>query len=142
MKCEDWAASDRAAVLRAFKRHYDDSLYAGHPYAKLVDFDYGWQTINNGDVAAALTHGYLVVYDITPTWYCPHNLFIEQMVLRVEDRPGFLRRVIAAMEDEARRWGCAGIATGDAMGIAMSAAYRRAGYSPVVSQFYKELPNG
>jgi GNAT superfamily N-acetyltransferase len=139
LKHSEWSAQDKAEVLAAFRRHYTESLVAGHPYAQHVDFVHGWAQIESGAVGTVLVDGYLVVYDVGPTWFCPKPVFTELMVLRVADRPGYLRHVITAMEELARAHGCVGIATGDAMGSAVAHAYKRAGYTPVVSQFYKEL---
>ncbi len=125
----------------AFARHFARMSQARHPFAAHAAVDEGYNAIMNGHIKAVIAAGYVVVYDIGSLWYSSAQLLIEEMVLRLGEVPGDVAAVPAMLDELARLYGCQGVVSGNAIQRpGLSRVYEKAGYMPVATRFYKEIP--
>ncbi|OWT75445.1 hypothetical protein CEY04_17820 [Achromobacter sp. HZ28] len=104
-----------------------------------MSFEAGLQAIENGEVFAAITDGYLILYEVGAPWYATAPLWIEQMVLRLEETPGNYNTVLRAIDALVDYHGCVGAVTGNAVGRrGLTRAYERDGYTVAAIQLLKE----
>ncbi len=114
---------------------------AGHPFAAGASVEAGCVSIAEGHVKAVIVAGYVIVYDTGCVWYSDAIFLFEEMVLRLGDAPGPVADVPALLQALAHLYGCAGVIAGNAIHRkGLTRVYEKAGYVPVATRFYKEIP--
>jgi len=119
----------------------EEQAAAGHPWSKHASVSALFQSIKGGKVGAVITGGYLLVYDYGPTLYSYQPILIEHLVIKLRPQgAGDFNAVTQALDELARRHGCVGIFTGNAVGRAgLTRLYERSGFHQVTVGLYKEM---
>jgi hypothetical protein len=94
------------------------------------------------DEARLYVYGdYAILFDIGSPWHTSKKLLIEEFVLRFRREYGnAVDGAVAQLDELARALGCAAVAAGDTQVGLMSPRYVAAGFQPLGTQFYKEIP--
>lgn len=132
-------SEDISAALRTY--HAKISSRGNKPWYKHVDLRRVLTSILGGDSMSALVDGYLVVYDIGETWYSPHKVLEEVMVIRIYPGGDFLQ-VPKFLESKAKAHGCAMVCVGTALArsdAALIKIYERSGYQVAAVQLTKTI---
>ncbi|CAB3697882.1 hypothetical protein LMG3458_02488 [Achromobacter deleyi] len=136
-----WNGEQRCQVREAFTRHFEHMTSLGHPFAAHASVDEGCEAIAQGYIKAVIAAEYVIVYDTGNLWYSSALLLFEEMVVRLGDAPGAVSEVPALLDELAGLYGCAGVISGNAIARpGLTRVYGKAGYSPVATRFYKEIP--
>lgn len=129
---------DMTAIQVAFQWMLDNSP---GPQMKFADMDTAMEYIEDArrDGLALMWEGYLILYHCGSPWYSRKRYFIEELLLRVHRTPATVRDAVAAMERLARVTGCVFMAVGDTQVGHMAKIYTAEGFTPIGTQFVKEL---
>lgn len=112
---------------------------------KFVDYSYARNNFIQaiGEERVHQAGDYIVLFDYGPIWCSPKLFLFEEVVLRVDKvymNP--VSDVIELLEAEAKKLGAVGVMSGDTQIGLMNKYYLEAGYSPIGTQFMKELDYG
>lgn len=112
---------------------------------KYIDYEYARANFVQA-IAEERVHqagDYIVLYDYGPIWCSPKLFLFEEVVLRVgKVYMNPVSNIIELLEVEARKLGAVGVLSGDTQIGLMNKYYLEAGYSPIGTQFMKELDYG
>ena len=86
---------------------------------------------------------YAIKVDVGSPWYTSKPLLIEEIILRFrKDFGNHVSSAIQQLDAIAKEKGCVAIAAGDTQIGLMSQHYHAEGYSPIGTQFFKEIAHG
>lgn len=129
--------NDTPHIVAALKKL--DEYAKAYPWVGNVDHDKAYQTID--DVIAAgkafVVSGYLVLVDVVSPWYTSDLILEEWLVLKLYDG-GSVDHIPNALEELRVLFNCSAIVSADSSPVNIVAgAYKRAGYLPLTTSFYK-----
>lgn len=129
---------DMAAIQVALQWMLDNSP---GPQMKFADMGTAMAYIEDArqEGRARMWEGYLLLYHIGSPWYSRAPYFIEELVIRVHKTEKTSAEVVRVMEGIARSKGCVFMAVGDTQIGRMAKIYTAEGFTPIGTQFVKEL---
>lgn len=136
----EWTAHQILAVKSILLAHRD--RWADHPLVSPDSHELVWERLINGTVRGALVGGYVLIYDVGPTWCCRQDILHEFMVARVESTASFTDyvaglRYIAAVNN------CIGITTGNGvLRPGLRKLYERAGFEKQNEAYFLGVQHG
>ena len=129
--------NDTPHIVAAIKKL--DAYAKSYLWVGNVDYDKVYQTID--DVIAAgkafVVSGYLVLVDVISPWYTSDLILEEWLVLKLY-AGGSVDHIPSALEELRVLFNCSAVVSGDSSPVnIMAGAYKRAGYLPLTTSFYK-----
>jgi hypothetical protein len=144
-KVSSWRTLMYRQVNDSDTSHIVDALEGLAEYAKAypwvgeVDRDKACQAIDDTIAAgkAFVVSGYLVLVDVISPWYTSDSLLEEWLVLKLY-KGGSVDHIPNALEELRVLFNCSAVVSGDSSPVnIMAGAYKRAGYLPLTTSFYK-----
>lgn len=84
---------------------------------------------------------FAILVDVGSDWYTSKRYLIEQLIWRVSrDHGNTVDSAIEKLDFIARLHGCVAVAAGDTQVGYMAPRYLAAGFQPLGTQYYKEIP--
>lgn len=143
---KDWTPENHAEVQRALATYRTQMWESGHPYSAIFDkdFDFAANSVASGAVEGMIVDSYLVIFTVASLWVSPTPVFIELMLMRLDERPaGNFDSVRGCMEALAAERGCSAIVLGNAyLRPGLTRRYEKRGYRYSNMEIIKEIPNG
>jgi hypothetical protein len=82
-----------------------------------------------------------ILVDVGSPWHTSKRVLIEEIIVRFRrDYGNKVEGAIAQLDVIAKAFGCVAVAAGDTQIGLMSPRYLAAGFQPLGTQFYKEIP--
>lgn len=140
-RAEAWSAEQFTAAKAAVFAHgvrNSDHVFGKNPRTAQIT----WDRVVSGVLLAALCDGYLLVYDVGPTWCTEESLLYELLLVRALPG-GTFQDAIAGMHDLAKHHGCYGIHVGNGvLRPGLRKLYERAGFGKLSEAYYLEVDYG
>lgn len=141
-RAEAWSAEQLTAAKAAVFAHgvrNSDHVFGKNPRTAQIT----WDRVMAGTLQAAIIgDGYLLVYDVGPTWCTEESLLYELLLIRALPGGTFLE-ALAGMDELARHHGCLGIHTGNGvLRPGLRRLYERSGFGILSESYYKEIDYG
>lgn len=112
------------------------------PQMKLVDYDTAYRNLMTAKAEGRLfVYGdFIILVDVGTPWHSNKPVLIEELVARFRKVYGNTpQSAVAQLEVLARKFNCVAVASGDTQVGLMAEHYKSEGYTPLGSQFYKEI---
>lgn len=133
----DWSAEQTSAALAAFKAH--STRNADSPLRSSQSVQLVVERIYSGVLQAAYIHGYLLVYDIGPTWCTAENLLYELLLVRAMPE-GTFADYVAGIKEIAQANACSGVLTGNGvLRPGLRRRYEQAGFIKFNESYFMEV---
>lgn len=132
-----WNAEMHVAVYEALRTH--NMSQQSNPMNDEWSHDLVDWRIRNGVLKAALIAGFLIVYDVGPTWCSSKDFLYELLLIRVTAEGGF-DAYVSGLRELATHHECKGIITGNGvLRPGLQRKYERAGFRLLNQAFYMEV---
>ncbi|BAN92343.1 hypothetical protein X534_gp32 [Ralstonia phage RSB3] len=137
-RSEDWTPEMLVAACDAIAAH--NRRNEGHPISSPRAAAIVCDRIMSGFLRAAYIDGYLVVYDVGPTWSTEDDLFYELLLIHVNPAEGNFADYVDGLRELAKHHRCYGIVTGNGvLRPGLRRRYERAGFSLFNESYYLEV---
>lgn len=84
---------------------------------------------------------YAILVDVGSPWHTTKLVLFEEIIIRYQRVYGHdVSEAVAQLDSIARQHGCVAVAAGDTQVGLMAPRYLAAGFEPLGTQFYKEIP--
>lgn len=134
---DDWVGCMSLVAQRAMREHYE--RHSTHPLASPESADLVWSRIERGVLQACLIDGYLLVYEIGPTWCSLKPLLHELLLIKTAPSASF-DEAVAGMVELARAKGCVGVMTGNGvLRPGLRRLYMRRGFRAFNEAYFMEV---
>lgn len=135
---EAWSNEQVIGAIAAMQAHGDEQR--GHALHSEQGADLVWNRIRTGTLRAAYVgDGFLLIYDIGPTWCTEDPLFYE-LLLRRALPTGNFKLAIRDMKQLAKDNGCIGLMTGNGvMRPGLKRLYEHAGFRHFNEAYFTEV---
>lgn len=134
---EDWSFEQQIAAFTALKAH--DLRHTGHPIQFPNSTKLVVERIMQGVLRAAYIEGFLLVYDVGPTWCTEQDILYELLLIRVT-ADGDFDAYIAGLRELAKRNACFGIMTGNGvLRPGLRRQYLRRGFQQFNETYFMEV---
>lgn len=117
--------------------------YSPAPQMKLAEPATAYAHLHNARRTGLLfTYGdFAILIDVGSPWHTTKLVLIEEIIVRFrKGHGGTPEGAVAQLETLAKLHGCVAVAAGDTQIGVMAPRYIAAGFQPLGSQFYKEIP--
>lgn len=134
---KDWTYEQLVAASTALKAHNENCV--GHPIqspdaAKIV-----FGRIMDGTLQACYIEGFLLVYDVGPTWSTVEPLLYELLVIHALPTGSF-SDYVQGLRDLAKQHACYGIMTGNGvLRPGLRRRYERVGFTKFNESYFLEV---
>lgn len=133
----DWSYEQEVAAFTALKAH--DLRHTGHPIQFPNSTKLVVERIMSGVLQAAFVDGFLVVYDVGPTWCTDTDILYELLLIRAAEGGSF-DAYVEGLKELAKRHACFGIMTGNGvLRPGLRRQYLRRGFQQFNESYFMEV---
>ena len=134
---KDWSLQQSSAAFAALKAHSE--RHEESPVRSPDSLQVVTERILSGVLQAAFIDGYLLVYDIGPTWSTREDLLYELLLIRAMPG-GTFADYVSGLRQIARQRGCFGILTGNGVvRPGLRRRYEQVGFVKFNEAYYLEV---
>lgn len=134
---KDWTLAQHAAAFAAMKAH--SMGQSDNPVCTPLSLALVTQRLASGELTACFIKGYLLIYDVGPTWSTAEPLLYELLLIKALPEGDFGDYVVG-LRQLAEQHACYGIYTGNSvLRPGLRRLYERAGFNKLSESYYMEV---